>query len=69
MISVDKSKVPEPMLYLLFITTLTELIHELLTSKEAYAWNTHSAPCFRQGQSRPPRGNEKPSLKSHKRKK
>lgn len=38
MIDVDKSRVLEPMIHLLFITTLTELIHELLTSKDSYAW-------------------------------
>ena len=66
MIGVDKSRVPEPMIHLLFITTLRELIHELLTSKDSYAWSTHSAPCFHQGQLRPPRRNEKPSPMSHK---
>ena len=49
MIRVDKSRVPEPMIHPLFITTLTELIHELLTSKDSYAWSTHLAPCFHQG--------------------
>lgn len=50
-ISVGNSNVPEPKLHLLFITALKELIPQLLTTKEACALSTHSAPCFHQGRS------------------
>lgn len=60
MINVEKSNVPEPLPHLLFITTLKEFIHELLTAKEASALMAHSAPCFYQGGSPNQKG-----LRSH----